>query len=174
MSNKNERRKSNIEKRRATLFAVSFLMTIGFPIGVLCVVFGATQNIIALLVIGIVLAAVGFYVMPVMWIQFGETKVYVSLYYAITRDHLRTVSDIAAQLAVTPEKALELIKKSISCRYIEGFKFTEDGTAIEEIIVKKRAESEFVPIKCSACGAVSLVSREDPRCPYCGSAGKIS
>ena len=70
-------------------------------------------------------------------------------------------------------RAKELIEKSFANRYIEGFKFSEDGTAIEEIISKERAAEELIPVKCASCGATAMVSRADPRCPYCGSVIKI-
>ena len=164
---------TDIEKKRKRLFTAALLLSIGFPAGILGIIFGAVEGITVLLVAGIILTVAGFYVMPMLWVQYGETRIYLSLNYAIKRDGLRKISEIAAQLGVNEARAKELIEKSFANRYIEGFKFSEDGTAIEEIISKERAAEELIPAKCASCGATAMVSRADPRCPYCGSVIKI-
>ena len=158
----------NIRKRKKTLLIVSVLLSIGLPAGVLCIIFGATKSIVFLLVAGIILTVAGFYVMPIMWVKFGEARTYELLCMTVMRDGLRKIKDIAAQMGITEERAAALIKTSLFNRYLEGFMFSEDGTALIEIEAPENPDATIY-IKCQSCGASATVKKSDPRCPYCGS-----
>lgn len=159
-----------LDKKRNGLLTAAILLTAGFPAGILMIIFGATKSITFLLVAGIILTVAGFYVMPMLWVKYGDTKIYSVLRSAVVSDELYSVKDIASRLGVKEERALQVIKTSLANRYIEGFKLNDDQTALVELVKKEKPkENKTVQFKCSSCGASCTVPETDRRCPYCGS-----
>ena len=79
---------NKLNKSIKTLFFISLGLSIGFPLGIICIVFGATKGLIPLLVLGIILTVAGFYVMPLLWMKYADKRQYRSLMNIIENEHI--------------------------------------------------------------------------------------
>ncbi len=68
------------------------VLSVGFPAGILGIIFGATKDLIALLVAGIVFTVLGFYLMPILWLKYAERRQDRGLYCMIVQDGILTVA----------------------------------------------------------------------------------
>ncbi len=159
-----------INRKIRTLFWVSLGLSVGFPLGVLGIVFGAVKQIVALLVIGIVLAVAGFYVMPIMWIQYGEKRRDRAMLSMILNDHLYTVSAIAEQIGVADNIVREKLKKMILSRELTGFLLINDVLELNTNL-KQTARTRKTR-KCPGCGANMDFDGVKFVCSYCGTVAR--
>ncbi len=150
-----------------TYFFISLGLSIALPLGILGVVFGAVKGMTALLVVGIVLTVLGFYVMPIMWIKYGEKRGDRSLLRMIEKDYLYTVSALALQSGYSENDVRARIKKMIMLGVLEGFLFINDELVLNEN--EKQEESVRPSVKCENCGAEIVYDGEKYQCEYCRS-----
>ncbi len=145
------------------LFAFALALSVGFPAGVLCIVFGAANGIPALLVTGIVLAVLGFYVMPILWLKFADRRHDRALLLMIEHDRLLTVADLAAQTGYSFDDVRNRIKRLIASRALVGYLLRDDLLLSAD--AKKHAETNTK--KCSCCGAPMTFDGIKFLCEYC-------
>ncbi len=159
-----------IDKKVKTLFWVALGLSIGFPVGVICIVLGAVNGIWVLLGLGIALAVAGFYVMPIMWIQYGEKKQHKILQMMIEQEHLYSVDELATQMGQKPEKITQMIKYLINSRCLVGYIF-KDGILELNTNQKQTARTKETK-KCPNCGANMTSNSINYVCQYCGTSQK--
>ncbi len=92
------------------LFGISLAMSIGFPIGILCVVFGAINWIVPLFVVGILLVVAGFYIMPILWVQYAEKRGYRVVLRMIENEHIYTYVELSEQTGYNQKKVINIVK----------------------------------------------------------------
>ncbi len=159
-----------INKKIRALFFVSLGLSIGFPVGILCIVFGATKGWWALLVLGIVLTVAGFYVMPITWIKFGERRRDRAMLYMILNEHIYTVSVLATQTGLSEGSVRTKIKGMIMENVLVGFIFKDD--VLELNTFKAQTEKDRRSKKCQTCGAMMYFDGLKFKCDYCGAIEK--
>ncbi len=150
-----------------TYFFISLGLSISLPLGILGVVFGAVKGITALLVVGIVLTVLGFYVMPIMWIKYGEKRGDRALLRMIENDYLYSVSALSLQSGYSENDVRARIKRMIMLGVLEGFLFVNDELILNEN--EKQEEAAKPSKKCENCGAEILFDGEKYVCEYCKS-----
>ncbi len=155
-----------LQKSISTLFWVSLGMSVGFPLGVLGIIFGAVFFIIPLLVIGIVLTCAGFYVMPIMWVKYGERRGDRTLLFMIENEHIYTVSALARQTGYKEANIRERITGMIHRQELVGYLFHDDMLELNTNV--PQTEDSRRTRHCPQCGASMLFDGIKFRCEYCG------
>lgn len=153
----------DLNKTSGILLVVALILTVCFPAGVVGIVVGASKGVKILLVCGIIGTVVGFYVMPVVWIKFAETKGLKTVLSAIENDNIYEVKTLAQQLNSDNESIAQQINILIQKRYLRGYLFV-DKEHLELNNNKKQVKNSVV--KCSNCGGE--ISAESEVCDYCG------
>ncbi len=159
-----------INKKIRLLFWFSLGLSIGFPLGVLGIVFGATKGIVALLVGGILLTVAGFYVMPILWVRYGERRQDRTVLRMILDDNLYTVADLAKQTGYTEQVVRDKLKRMILKGELVGYLLVEDVLELNTN-VKQTAKTRRTQ-KCENCGALTSFDGVKFVCEYCGSVFK--
>ena len=153
----------DLNKSITILLILALILTVCFPAGVVGIVLGASKGIKVLLVCGIIATVIGFYVMPVVWIKFAESKGLKTVLSAIENDNIYEVKALAQQLNGDEESIAEQINILIQKRYLKGYLFI-DKNHLELNNNKKQVRNSV--IKCSNCGGE--VSADCEVCDYCG------
>ena len=149
----------NLKRKRITTFWVAFLMSIGFVAGIPSIVFGAVNGWTLLMVAGIILTAVGFYVMPIMWVRFGNLCTKYNVLRAIVEDGVTDVATLASNYGWSDKNAVENVRWLITNRYLTGVTF--DGKTLQSTTPKKQRR-----LRCQYCGTV-LNDLTITKCPNC-------
>ncbi len=140
-------------------------LSVGLPAGVIGIVFGAVFWILPLLIIGILLAVAGFYVMPLLWIKYGERRGDRTLLRMIEQDYLYTVPELAAQTGYSEADVRARIKRPILSHALVGYLFRDD--VLELNTNQKKTRGIGCTRKCESCGAVMHFDGTQFRCDYC-------
>ncbi len=149
------------------IFALALALSIGFPCGILGIIFGASKHITVLLVLGIIFTVLGFYVMPILWVMYGTLRGDMGLLLMIEADGLHTVFDIANQTGYAIKDVRDRINKLIRKRWLTGYTFTDDE--LVPIGGRPTREKKSYPAKaCPRCGAQLPHDGEKYKCEYCG------
>ena len=159
---------SMCKKTKNTIFALSLIMSIGFPVGILFFFFlfsNSSKSFLFTLmaVLGIILVVLGFYVMPIMWVRFAHYSFVQRVVIAVTEEHIYNVKELAGLLNKKEQEIKDVIHFCINKRYITGVKF-ENGV-LENI---HRKESSGKTYKCDSCGGMMIREDKELVCPYCG------
>ncbi len=143
------------------LFWTSLVLSIGIPIGIICIVFGGIKNLIALLLLGIALTVAGFYAMPVLWVKYAEMRVHRNFLRLIENENILNIEDLATHTGKSPEDVEKNIKYLINKGYLTGYLFKTDHLEVHN--KKNNGETK----KCANCGAKMNFDGEKYVCSYC-------
>ena len=161
---------NDIKKSCRFKLVLSLVLSVFLVGGIVSIIFGATSST-ALLVIGIIMTVLGFYGSPISWVSYGNLVVEKAVLYAITEDHIESITAISQNLGISENDAKAKVNHLMSNRYLTGYKLQEDGTlvAIEKPKEKKQEENLLKLKKCPNCGA-NLTETADHKykCKYCG------
>ncbi len=157
---------NQINRSIRTLFAWALATSIGFPLGILGIVFGAVYFWTPLLVAGIVLTVVGFYGMPLLWVKFGQRRGDRALWRLIEEEGLYTVEMLCMQTGYAPGEVRERLKRMITGRELTGYLL--NGDVLEPLDPeKRRADPAARTKKCPNCGALMASDGKQFFCEYC-------
>ncbi len=159
-----------INKSISTLFWFALGLSVGFPLGILGIVFGAIKGLWVLLIAGILLTVGGFYVMPLLWVRYGERRQDRNILEMILKDHVYTIDGLAKQTGYQVEMVRERVKKMILSRELVGFLLVDDKL---ELNVNEKQTAEPKKNKCECCGAMMTIAEGQFTCEYCGAVLKI-
>ena len=169
-----------IRKRQILAFTLTFMFVFGIP----AIVFGASYGGRAaeaaeaagkegggtgwwiLMAAGIVCTAVGFFGMPLAWVNYGETRGYRRIVAAVVNENLHTVQEIAVQLSLSEKEVRNRLDICFRKRLLTGYKRVGDEIVLNE---NRAPEKRTHAAECPYCGAKFSYTADDPRCPYCGS-----
>ncbi len=153
-----------LHTRLRILFFFALGLSIGFPLGVLGIIFGAVYGKIFLLVVGILLAALGFYVMPILWVMYGDRRGDRTLLSIIETEHLYEVNALSLQTGYPPKDISRRILRLIHSRALVGFLFV-GGTLVPNQKTAKKQTPESRT--CESCGAPMQYREDHYFCEYC-------
>ncbi len=156
-----------LNRQISRLFWICLLLSVGFPVGILGIVFGAVQGIIPLLVGGIVLTVLGFYLMPILWVRYADRRKDRTLLFMIEREYLYTVEAIARQTGYPPEEVRQRIQRLILSHVLVGYLFCDDR--LEKNTNEKQTEATVRTCTCPHCGGSMRYNGRYFRCEYCNS-----
>ncbi len=140
-------------------------LSVGFPLGVLAIVFGAIKMQLFLLVPGIILAVAGFYVMPILWVKFAERKKYKHILDMIINQHILTVGQLANNTGMRHDEIRKIVNYLFLANYLVNFVFHNDSLEpVKPISAQKNALSK----KCPDCGSTIKKIGKIFKCEYCG------
>ncbi len=148
------------------LFSIALLLSIGFPAGILCIVFGAVNDIVPLWVPGIVLTVIGFYSMPILWVRYAERRGDRLLLILIEQERIYTVAGLAEQTGYRHENIRMRVKRLIHSRMLVGYLFRDD--TLERNARADRAHAPHGIKHCTQCGAAMVYVGDRYTCEYCG------
>ncbi len=159
-----------IDKKIRILFAFALGLSIGFPLGVLGIIFGAINGMIPLLIVGIVLAAAGFYGMPLLWVYYGQGRRDRRMLQMIDNEHIYTVSGLAAQMNMQEKEVREKLKAMIVSGDLNGYLLVDDTLELNTNLKQSARNRETK--KCENCGAMMAFDGVKFICEYCGTVVK--
>ena len=156
-----------ISKKVTSVFIWSTFASVCLPAGILMIIFGAVNDVTAMLVVGIAATVFGFYGAPMLWVKYGSLKGIKSLVAAVENDNLYSVAELSSVLNCNEDETRNRIRTALSARYITGFTFDNDRLVVNTNV--KQANVGF-SIKCDNCGAPVFIdpNKADNRCEYCG------
>ncbi len=154
------------------------LFSIGFPVGILLIIFHTKVNGIGstlLLVLGIILVAVGFYGAPMIWIKYGENRANKRICQQITLDNNQEIEYLAQINNVSSENMLKKIQELITQRLLTGYEIVDNKYVVpkgKNTISKDEAlelSGKLETVTCKGCGAeIEIVGGKKTYCKYCG------
>ncbi len=156
---------NKIKKEIIFKFILSIVLTIALLAGIFGIIFGATKPLTALLVVGIIGVVLGFYGMPIAWIQFAEKKSLKNFLSLIVEEKITKVNELATQANTNENDIINKINLLIQGGYLKGFLF-KDKT--ELVVNKNTLSDDNSSTKCPNCS--SNMFEKDGRfvCEYCG------
>lgn len=159
---------NEINKNLSTWLTWSIIFTLFLPCGVPMIELGAVYKQWVILAFGIVFVVLGFYGMPLLWTGYGNRKSYKRIVFAVVKENILSINQIATHLNVKPNIVLDKIDTCIRNGYIVGY-IREGDTLTPNV----KFNSKLLTFKCTACGAnFDVPSTSLPRCPYCGTIAK--
>ncbi len=154
-----------LNRKIRILFFASLALSIGFPLGILGIIFGAVYFIVPLLVVGVVLTAVGFYSIPLMWLKYSDLRGDRVVLFMIENEHIYTVAGLARQTGYSDRDVRERIKRLILSHSLTGYLFQEDTLTPN---TNQPPVPATPPVKqCVRCGADMLYRDGVYFCEYC-------
>ncbi len=155
-----------INKKIRLLFWISLAPSVGFPLGILGIVFGANKGLTPLLATGIVATVAGFYVMPLLWVRYAERRQDRTLLRCVLNDNIYTVKDLAVYTGYTEQTVRDKLKRMILKRELTGYFLVDDVLEINTNV--KQATRPSRTKKCENCGAMMGFDGVKFVCEYCG------
>ncbi len=152
-----------LNTRIRLLFGFALALSIGFPLGVLGIIFGATKGMVAMLVVGIVLTVCGFYGMPLLWVGYGSRRQDRVLLHLIGQEHLLSVAELAVQTGYAEEDVRTRLKWLLSHGMLTGYVFRDDALVLNEHTKQKSLPSK----NCPRCGGGMTILSGGYLCEYC-------
>ncbi len=159
-----------INQKIRLLFFFALGLSIGFPAGIVGIVLGAKNDIVAVLVCGIVLTVAGFYVMPILWVRYGEKRRDRTILHMVLDEHIYTVGDLARQTGYTEQVVRDKLKRMLLSRELTGYLLVDDVLELNTN-VKQTARTRQTK-KCENCGATMGFDGVKFVCEYCGTVTK--
>lgn len=162
-----------LKRKIALTFIFALLLSVGFPCGIVMIVMFARQP--WLLTLGIVLAVLGFYCMPILWLHYAKLKSDKKLCEKIQLDNLQEINYLAQLNNVDEDAMINRLCELINKRYLLGYEIVDNKFIVKQS-EKRISKSEALrqardteTIVCKGCGApVEIVAGEKIFCPYCG------
>ena len=154
-----------IEKALKRLLVLSIAFSVMFAAGIPLIPVGASKGLWALMIVGIVFTAAGFYGTPMLWTAYGARRGLRRLVYAVTKEHLLTVTELASQLGKSEKNVRSMLTDCFNRGYLVGYVRKGDELAPNE------AQAPFEKLhaaECKYCGAKFTYKGADAVCPYCG------
>ena len=112
----------NLNKSKNKLFWAALILSVLFVVGIPGIIFSAGKSGL-LLAFFIACTGGGFFVMPILWVFYGEMVSLERTLFAIEKEHLYTVDLIAQQRGLPQAQVVSQIKKMIEKHYLEGYIF---------------------------------------------------
>ncbi len=156
-----------INKKIRILFFFALALSIGFPAGILGIIFGGIKRMIPLMILGIVLVVAGFYAMPILWVQYANKRQDRTLLNMIEHEHIYTVQGLALQTGNNEKAVREKLKNMLRKRELVGYLLVDDTLELNTN-VKQTAKTRRTQ-KCENCGAMTRFDGVKFVCDYCGS-----
>ncbi len=147
-----------------TLFAVALVLSVGFPAGILGIIFGASYEMVPLLVAGIVFTVVGFYVMPILWLRYVERRRDRRVLQVVLSGANFNLSRLCELTGCSEEDVRTRIKRLLAAGYLPDYSFRDD-------ILLRQGEGvpdPFAARQCPQCAAGMVYAGGMFRCEYCG------
>lgn len=153
-----------LRKDTQAYFNAALIMTLLLPFGVLGIVFGAilaTWYGWIMLGLGAAIALADFYVMPILWVKFGEYKTLQRIAASITDEKVYYIDMLAQRFQMRPNAMCDAVRTLIAHQYIEGYVFNN-----KRFVMK--LQQRTVSVHCPNCGSNVNVYGADGICEHCG------
>ncbi len=148
------------------LLIIAIVLSVMLVVGVPMIILGATNQIYAVMGIGIAFTALGFYCTPVAWSIYGANMPMKRVVRAIVAENLYTVQEISSQLSMSEQHVREFLDKAFNKGFLEGYKRSGDVITLNENMPASKRERTA---ECPNCGAKFTYTADNARCPYCNS-----
>ena len=143
------------------MLIVATVMSVLYPAAIVGLIL-SIGKIQWLMIVCIVYLGAGFYVIPIVWINYGDKITLSKVVRAVYSDKLYDVKSIAMQVSDTEQNVVNNIKKCIDKRYIVGYLFYGKNLTVNE------RREQVAQRKCPNCGAPLEKKNGVLTCEYCG------
>lgn len=158
----------SLRRTLAAALISSILLVVGIPM----LVIGATHlgawgaGGIVLMVVGIVLAAVDFYAMPLLWVAYGSRRVLAQVVFCIERRGLSTVERLASHLRAKEDDVRSWLDACFQKGYLDDY--VRAGDTVTRLVPAPDPTETEHDAECPSCAARFTYRGVSGRCPYCG------
>ena len=153
-------KKKNIVKKKNRVFFISLLTSIAFPCGIVATVLGAINELVLVMVLGLVFLVVSFFALPFTWIAFASLVTKSKIVQKITKEKITDINTLASIFNKQPQEVENVINDLIAKGYLD---YTLLYDKVEEKPLTERKA------KCPNCGAVLINKKDKLICEYCNS-----
>lgn len=165
----------NLQNTKSKILFFTICLTIGFPMGILMIIFGFIHSISYISIPGILFTVLGFYGTPLLWISYKNYCYYNSLVQQITMDKILNISLLSKMNGKSISSTSSNIQWLIVHRYLVGYVIIDN-----EFLVKKNKETnlektiaqktgKLTTIRCPHCSALVELINGNGICTYCNS-----
>lgn len=155
-----------VERYFKKLLIISIVITVMLVAGIPMIVLGATNEIYAVMGVGIAFTALGFYGTPVAWSLYGANLPLKRVVRAVLVENLYTVQEISSQLSMGEQNVRAFLDKAFNKGFLDGYKRMGDVITLNENMPANKRERTA---ECPNCGAKFTYTADNARCPYCNS-----
>lgn len=154
------------KKALSLSLSLSIVLTIFLPVGIVGIILGATKGITSVLVVGIIMAVLGFYGAPISWITYGDRRKTGQILNLIQNENIYSVDVLAEQIACKRQEVIGKVNTLIAKSYLTGY-LLKDGELVANNN-QKRIATKNKALKCDNCGARMKEAQGSYVCEYCG------
>lgn len=154
-----------IAKAVRSSFILALVLSAALVAGIPAIILGATNQIWAVMAIGIVCTVLGFYGCPVAWVAYGGKRSLYRLVHAVTDEHIYTVAELAQQLSISEKEVRSKLTVCFQKNYLPGYKRSGDEILLNE---NEALSETLYAAECPHCGAKFSHKGTKAACPYCG------
>lgn len=154
-----------LKQRCLLIFLLSLIFSILGVLSVPGIIIGATNSIIALLVISIVFAVHSFYGLTFWWIYYANLKQRLLILKLIEEQNFYNITEIASQLSTNEDNIKLQINWLINKQYLSNYYFDGINLTINN---RKKQQKEQSNSKCPCCGSNLTIDNNISICEYCG------
>jgi hypothetical protein len=154
----NDKRNKSLRKGLKACLIVSALFVVGIPM----IPFGIGHHWLWMWIPGILFTGGGFFATPILWTFWGVAVGQRRLCLAIEEDGILAIDDLARNFGRRPRLMRMEVSALMNKRWLTGYKFNADKTALIAVEQKKPR----IAARCPSCSAP--VPKDAAVCPYCG------
>ncbi len=162
--------KTEIDKDKSKSLILSIVLTIALVVGVPLIVYGASNSLWIIMIVGIVCTVAGFYCSPIAWVHYSNVKAIKRVVDAVLIEKMESVTEISKQLQISPRVAKDRLTTAIQKRYIMGYIFDGENLTLNQKQIKKK---RVISNHCPNCGGKMEVFEDFNFCPYCNTRFEI-
>ncbi len=151
-----------LRKHIRLLFFTALSMSVGLPLGILAIVFGAIKWIVPLFACGIAFVAVGLIVTPFAWIRYVERRHDRKILRLIEREGVDTIADLSRRTGWSEWHVRGRVRRMMFLHLLEGYLLPNDRIAIDP-----RRSAVARTRRCDRCGANMRHNSIKFICDYC-------
>lgn len=154
---------NKIKKQINKRLIINILLSILYVVAIITLILSIKKNTF-IMICSIAYLVIGFYALPMLWINFGNLTSYKGLINAIENEQIYDVNTLMLQLNLEKQIIQEKIRYIIEKGYIKGFIFDGEQLNVNNKIVNKNNNVKY----CPSCGAILSFKDGKLFCSYCG------
>lgn len=157
---------ADAKKELKTLMMPMYLVLALAVVGIILMVYGIMNEIIALIVVGPIMAFVPLvFIVPLVWIRNGERRINLRLAVIALQGERTAFSVLAGSVGCSDAEARERIVWCLNNGYLPGYVISGNEVLLSKLMDPNLQEHA---VECPNCGASFTYVGKIGQCPYCG------
>lgn len=154
--------KEDLKKINRLSYAIAALITVG----VLLIVYGASEGITGCWIAGLVIVFVfALYGIPLVWLRNSERRKTLRIAVFIKEHEANTIEMVSGSMGISDDAAWDKVRWLLEHGYLPGYVINGNRIVLSKLIDPEQQEHSAV---CPNCGASFRYVGRIGQCPYCG------